>query len=107
MSERELAASDAVCAAGCCTVEAASLPDGGWKQTDKGWVLDPRRREHVRLQWRRESDRIDQAQARLPRCALCGQRAVTLDRFGLCSKSKGEHAAWRAEARREEQVSVR
>lgn len=96
-----------ICNLGCCSAEVTALPDGGWKQTDKGWALDPRRREHVRREWRHESDRIDLAQAGLPQCALCGQRAVRLDRFGFCSRSKGEHEAWRAEARREEQVVTR
>lgn len=34
-----------------------------------------------------------------PKCALCGQHAVTLDRFGLCSKTSDSHKAWRTDAR--------
>lgn len=42
---------------------------------------------------------IDHQQRHFPACALCGQRAVKLDRFGLCSKTTEQHNEWRADAR--------
>lgn len=42
---------------------------------------------------------IDQRQAHHPTCALCGQRAVRLDKHGLCSKNTKPHEDWRKEAR--------
>lgn len=75
--------------------------------TDKGWVLNPLRREHVDRVNRAASAAIDKAQAHYPTCALCGQRCIRLDKYGLCSKDKGEHAAWRADARRDEKAGAR
>jgi hypothetical protein len=97
----------AVCALGCCTAEVAALRDGGWSTNDKGWKLDDRRREHVTREYAAISARIDHAHAGYPQCALCGQRVIKLDRFGLCSKDKGEHAEWRADMRRDEKVGAR
>ena len=51
--------------------------------------------------------RIDRAQASYPRCALCGQRCVKLDRFGLCSKTSEPHQEWRARGRAERKAGVR
>ncbi|MEV8269134.1 hypothetical protein AB0P19_02230 [Microbacterium oleivorans] len=44
---------------------------------------------------------IDQRQAHHPTCALCGQRALKLDKLGLCSKVSEPHKKWRAETRAE------
>lgn len=83
------------------------MKDGGWMDTEKGWVLHPSEEPRVRENHRATMARIDKAQAHYPTCALCGQRCIKLDRFGLCSKEKGEHAEWRADARREEKAGVR
>lgn len=86
----------AACKFGCCTPEVAALPDGGWSSTDKGWVLDIRRQEHVRREREAEFARIDQMHAAIyPVCALCGQRTIRLDTFGLCSKTTDAHKARR------------
>jgi hypothetical protein len=90
------------CEFGCCTPEATALPDGGWSQNDKGWVLHPLRVEHVSRVNRAAMAAIDKAQAGSPTCALCGQRVNRPDRYGLCSKTTDAHKAWRAEARRGE-----
>ncbi|RKE60442.1 hypothetical protein [Microbacterium sp. AG238] len=82
----------AACKFGCCTREVAALPDGGWSLTDKGWVLDIRRQEHVRRERAAELARIDQMHAAIYRaCAACGQLAIRLDTFGLCSKTTEVH----------------
>lgn len=47
---------------------------------------------------------VDQRQAHHPTCALCGQRTLRLDRFGLCSKVSEPHKKWRAETRAEQQA---
>lgn len=78
------------CRFGCCTPEAAALPDGGWKSTEKGWAIDERRAEHLRREWAATSARIDKAQSDYPKCP-CGQRVLALDKFGLCSKTTDEH----------------
>ncbi|MGZ0067835.1 hypothetical protein [Microbacterium arborescens] len=84
------------CRLGCCTPEVAALPDGGWSSTEKGWTLDVRRREHVRRERAAEFARIDQMHAEIyPACRLCGQRAIRLDTFGLCSKTGEAHKARR------------
>lgn len=80
------------CDLGCCTPEVAALPDGGWSSTEKGWVLDDRRREHVRRERAAEFARIDQMHAEIYRpCVLCGQRSIRLDKHGLCSKTGENH----------------
>ncbi|WP_295821592.1 hypothetical protein [uncultured Microbacterium sp.] len=68
----------------------AALPNGGWSTTDKGWKLDDRRREHVAREYAAISARIDRAHADYPKCP-CGQRAIALDKHGLCSKKDIEH----------------
>lgn len=85
-----------VCGFRCCTREVAALTDGGWSLTDKGWVLDVRRQEHVRRERAAELTRIDQMHAAIYRqCAACGQLAIRLDTFGLCSKTTDAHKARR------------
>jgi hypothetical protein len=84
----------AACKFGCCTAEVAALPDGGW--SPDGLVLDDRRREHVRREREAEFARIDQMHAAIYRpCAVCGQLAIRLDTFGLCSKNTETHKARR------------
>ncbi|MDD7963330.1 hypothetical protein [Microbacterium thalli] len=84
----------AACKFGCCTPEVAALPDGGWSAD--GLVLDDRRREHVRRERAAEFARIDQMHAAIYRaCAVCGQLAIRLDTFGLCSKNTETHKARR------------
>jgi hypothetical protein len=86
----------AACKFGCCTSEVAALADGGWSSAEKGWVLDIRRREHVRRERAAEFARIDQMHAAIYRpCAACGQLAIRLDTFGLCSKTTETHKARR------------
>lgn len=80
----------AVCAYGCCTAEVAALPNGGWSTADKGWKLDDRRREHVTREYAAISARIDRTHSDYPKCP-CGQQAMALDKFGLCSKTDIEH----------------
>lgn len=87
--------------------EANELRDGGWSLTEKGWVLDPSQTERVRALQAEEMARIDRAQAHYPQCALCGQRATSLDRFGLCSKVSDPHKEWRAGVRADEKAGVR
>lgn len=84
------------CWYGCCTPEVAALPDGGWKNTDKGWVIDDRRVEHLRREWAATSARIDRMQADYPKCKGCGQPALALDAAGLCSKVTESHRTYRA-----------
>ncbi len=50
---------------------------------------------------------IDRHHAQHPTCALCGQRTIKLDRFGLCSKISEPHKKWRAETRAEQQATGR
>ncbi|MGQ7313398.1 hypothetical protein ACUOFU_16955 [Microbacterium arabinogalactanolyticum] len=52
-------------------------------------------------------DRIDAAQADYPTCGLCGQRAIALDKFGLCSKVSQAHKDWRAGVRADMKVGAR
>lgn len=52
-------------------------------------------------------DRIDAAQAGYPTCRLCGQRAIALDKFGLCSKTSQAHQDWRASVRAERKAGAR
>ncbi|MBQ9916907.1 MAG: hypothetical protein IJO71_06870 [Microbacterium sp.] len=84
------------CRYGCCTPEVAALPDGGWKSTEKGWVIDDRRAEHLRREWAATSARIDRTQGDYPRCKGCGQRVLALDAAGLCSRVTESHKAYRA-----------
>lgn len=51
--------------------------------------------------------KVDAAHAGYPRCALCGQRSLKLDRFGLCSKVTDAHKDWRARVRADEKAGVR
>jgi hypothetical protein len=84
----------AACMFGCCTAEVAALPDGGW--SPDGLVLDDRRCEHLRRERAAEFARIDQMHAAIYRaCAACGQLAIRLDAFGLCSKTTDTHKARR------------
>ncbi|TDL43858.1 hypothetical protein [Microbacterium oleivorans] len=83
------------CEYGCCSAEVAALKDGGWVSTEKGYVLDPRRRKHVDRVIAEAMARADRMQADLPRCRLCGHRALRLDAFGLCSKISESHKAAR------------
>jgi hypothetical protein len=50
---------------------------------------------------------IDRLHTLHPACALCGQRSITLDRYGLCSKVSDSHKTWRAEARAEDRKAHR
>lgn len=83
------------CEFGCCTPEVAALKDGGWVSTEKGYVLDPRRRKHVDRVIADAMARADRMHADLPACRLCGQRALRLDAAGLCSKTTDTHKAAR------------
>jgi hypothetical protein len=83
------------------------MKDGGWANTDKGWVLHPSQQERVRLEHVANMARIDKIQAGYPECALCGQRTIKLDRFGLCSRISEPHKAWRAEALADEKAEAR
>lgn len=56
---------------------------------------------------RDELARIDAAQADYPTCVLCGQRAIALDKFGLCSKVSQAHKDWRAIARSDMKAGAR
>lgn len=71
------------------------MKDGGWSNTDKGWVLDPSQAARVRDELAAEMARIDRFHADLPKCTLCGQRCNRLDTFGLCSKVTETHKARR------------
>lgn len=70
------------------------------EETAEQWVLD----REVTVAALAE---IDRRQAHHPTCALCGQRALKLDKFGLCSKVSEPHKKWRAETRAEQQASGR
>ena len=50
---------------------------------------------------------VDTQQRNAPTCALCGQRAAELDRYGLCSKVTEDHKTWRADARADMKTGVR
>jgi hypothetical protein len=63
--------------------------------TDDEWVLD----DAARARAKAALDLIDEAHAHKPTCVLCGQRANSLDRFGLCSKVSGTHRRYREEER--------
>lgn len=76
------------CRFGCCTPEVASLLAGGWAAD--GLTIDPRRREHLQREWAATSARINAGHADYPKCP-CGQRAIALDKFGLCSKIDVRH----------------
>lgn len=70
-----------------------AMVDGGWRFRDdgRGWELDPSQTERVRKVVGKILKRIAKEQRSAPACHLCGQRAVRLDRAGLCSKTSGEH----------------
>ncbi|GAA1915080.1 hypothetical protein GCM10009775_04390 [Microbacterium aoyamense] len=77
----------------------SDMPDGGWSFSgEKGWSLDPSQQERVRQVNIAAMARADELQKGSPTCALCGQRALELDEFGLCSKNRGEHKEWRDDA---------
>ena len=75
-----------------------TMPDGGWSTGEKGWVLHPSQVERNRREVAEALAAIDMKQERAKTCALCGQRAWALDRFGLCSKATDAHKTWRAES---------
>jgi hypothetical protein len=64
------------------------MEDGGWHFSgEKGWLLDPSQEERLRRVTAEALARIDEKQAHLPECVVCGQRCVRLDEFGTCSKT--------------------
>lgn len=67
------------------------------------WLLDAAARSRIDA----ELSRIDQGHEAKPTCALCGQPANVLDRFGLCSKTSDPHEDWRAGVRRDEKAGAR
>ena len=71
--------------------------------SDVKWVPDAASKARVAA----DLARIDNLHALHPECALCGQRAVVLDRYGLCRKVSVPHEEWRAEMRAHEKASVR
>lgn len=72
------------------------MNDGGWSFDGKdGWTLHPSQTERVRALHAEAMARIDQRNSRLPACRLCGQRALKLDAWGLCSKVTDAHTAVR------------
>jgi hypothetical protein len=78
------------------------IAHGGWRFSgEKGWLLDPSQQERVRTLHIENMARIDEIQTGYPECALCGQRAIHLDTFGLCSKTSQSHREWRADAQPE------
>ncbi len=79
--------------------EVVLIPD----EPEKEWVLDDAARARVAA----ELATIDAHHEGKPTCALCGQRANKLDRFGLCSKTSEPHQDWRAAARADEKAGVR
>lgn len=81
------------CKLGCCSLEVAALPRGGW--SEDGLKIDERRAEHLRREWAATSARIDRMQGDYPKCKLCGQPAMRLDAAGLCSKVTDAHKAQR------------
>ena len=52
-------------------------------------------------------EEIDHQQAGCPTCALCGQRANRLDKYGLCSKTSEAHQDWRAGVRADIKTGAR
>ena len=50
---------------------------------------------------------LGHAQSHYPACRLCGQRAIRLDKFGLCSKKATQHEEWRAAARADMKAGAR
>lgn len=71
-------------------------------ESDAAYVFDDAARARAQV----ELDRIDVKQAGHPTCALCGQRAATLDRFGLCRKVSDPHKDWRAGVRADEKAAI-
>jgi hypothetical protein len=71
----------------------------GGVSDEQGWVWDDAAKARVAV----ALAEIDAKNARqlaagqLFECALCGQLVRALDKFGLCSKDKGEHAEWRVD----------
>lgn len=73
-----------------------AMIDGGWRLTERGWEIDPSQVERVRKVVSKALKRISKQQAlTCPACHLCGQRALRLDRAGLCSKTTADHQARR------------
>lgn len=72
------------------------------RDTKPEWVLDDASRARTAA----ALAEVDAVQANSPTCALCGQRARVLDRFGLCSKTSDPHKEWRAGVRAEEKNGV-
>jgi hypothetical protein len=60
---------------------------------EKEWVSDGASREVVDAALRR----IDEKNATLPTCAVCGQRCNRLDKFGACSNTSEPHRVHRVE----------
>ena len=50
---------------------------------------------------------LGHAQSHYPACRLCRQRAIRLDKFGLCSKKLTPHEEWRAAARADMKAGAR
>jgi len=90
------------------TTATRATSGGGWSfDADKGWTLDPAMKEQNDAELRAALAAIDTSHAHLPTCALCGQRCLKRDRYGLCSKVTEAHKAWRASTRAEEKASSR
>ncbi|KAA9110163.1 hypothetical protein [Microbacterium rhizomatis] len=83
------------------------MKDGGWSTTEKGWQLDPSQRERVTTVHLDAMARIDRTHVGYPECWLCGQRAIKLDKHGLCSKVSVLHKEARAAAAAESKAGVR
>jgi hypothetical protein len=62
---------------------------------DDEWVPD----DAARARTKTALDLIDDTHAHKPTCVLCGQRANSLDRFGLCTKVSASHLRYREEER--------
>lgn len=75
-------------------VTVGELPstDDAVEETTEEWTLD-------RATTVAALAEIDEQQKHRPTCALCGQRAIKLDKYGLCSKTSKPHEEWRKEAR--------
>ncbi len=71
-------------------------------EPEKEWVCDDASRARTAA----ALAEIDRKQAHLPTCALCGQRSLKLDRFGLCSKVSKPHQDWRAGVRADEKTGA-
>ena len=67
-----------------------------WAPTEKG-----------RAQAQAHLDDIARIHTLYPKCSLCGQHAIQLDKFGLCSKISDSHKTWRGEARTETKRKTR